>query len=233
MFQEFFINYFSKLIFTMVRVAVIDDNYLLREHIISRISGNFQIVFDSDSAIELLLYLEKCSEADLPEIILMDIEMDELDGIAATSKVKASYPSIKIAMLTVFADEEKVWDSVLAGADGYILKDETRDRLVTGMYDILNGGAYMSPSIARKAMKLLKGKAPEISKNDIESSLTRREFEILEMLSNGFSYREMADKLFISTATAKTHINNIYKKLQVNNKIQAINKLKSSPIRET
>jgi len=213
----------------MIRIAVVDDNPLLRNNIVERLSDIFQVIFDTDNATELLSFLENSLPVRRPEIILMDIEMDEMDGIIATSKVKMKYPNIKVAMLTVFAQEEKVWQSIMAGADGYILKDETREKLVSSIHDIMDGGAYMSPSVARKAMQMLQQRSVLEPEHKAVSALTKRELQILEMISSGHSYKQIADELFISSATAKTHINHIYKKLQVSNKIQAVNKLKDMP----
>jgi DNA-binding NarL/FixJ family response regulator len=213
----------------MIRIAVVDDNHLLRNNIVERLSDIFQVIFDTDNATDLLDFLENSLPVRRPEMILMDIEMDEMDGIIATSKVKMKYPDIKVAMLTVFAQEEKVWQSIMSGADGYILKDEPKERLVRSIHDILEGGAYMSPSIARKAMNMLQLHSTVEKDTETISPLTKRELQILEMIAEGLSYNQIADKLFISSATAKTHINHIYTKLQVSNKVQAINKLQGMP----
>jgi DNA-binding NarL/FixJ family response regulator len=209
----------------MHKIAIVDDNTLLRENIFKRLDEYFQIIFNTGSALELLAFLEYC-EADMkPTLILMDIEMDEMDGIAATTRVKEMYPEIKVVMLTVFEQDEKVWQSILAGADGYILKDEPKERLVLHIHDVLQGGSYMSPAIARKAMNLYKQSASlDHKKSKDNALLSNREVEILELISKGYSHKQMAAELFISPATAKTHINNIYKKLRVNNKIEAMNK---------
>jgi len=129
-----------------------------------------------------------------------------------------------VVMLTVFEDEENVFRSIQAGADGYLLKDEDAETLYNGIRDIMNGGAPMTPSIALKALKLLRNPLPE---KQIDSSkkyeLTGRETEVLEQLSQGLNYSEIAENLFISPATVRKHIENIYRKLQVRNKLEAVN----------
>ena len=208
----------------MNRIAIVDDNHLLRDHLATRLQAAYQVVFDGASAEVFLDWMAEISPAEHPDLVLMDIEMDDMSGLEATVILKAKYPQLRVVMLTVFDQEEKVWSSILAGADGYILKDETRERLLAGVDDVLNGGAYMSPGIARKALQLMQKNAPSVPAEPM-TELTRRELEILELLQTGMSYKGIAEKLFISTHTAKTHIHNIYEKLQVHNKTEASNKL--------
>jgi DNA-binding NarL/FixJ family response regulator len=209
-------------------VAVVDDNRLLRQHLVTRLQGNYRVVFEADSGISMQQCLLANPEQDLPLAILMDIEMDDMDGIEATRWAKANFGSIKVIMLTVMDDEERVWQSIMAGADSYILKDEPREKLLACIQDTLEGGAYMSPGIARKAMKLLQQQAgpPAEVVNKQLAELTRRELEILQLLQEGLTYKQIADRIYISAHTAKTHIHNIYEKLQVRNKVEASNKLK-------
>lgn len=204
------------------RVAIIDDNRLLRENLISRLSGKYELVYEGSSAAAFIKFMAAVSSNQWPQLVLMDIEMDDMDGIAATEQLKQKYPLLRIAMLTVFEQDEKVWQSILAGADGYILKDETRDRILGAIEDIMQGGAYMSPAIAVRAMRLLRQQPPpRVAAGTVEQQLTRRELEILEMIAEGLSYKQIAEKSFISIYTAKTHIHHIYEKLQVRNKMDA------------
>jgi DNA-binding NarL/FixJ family response regulator len=209
-------------------VAVVDDNRLLRQHLVTRLQGNYRVVFEADSGITMQHCLLSNLEQDLPLAILMDIEMDDMDGIEATRWVKANFASTKVIMLTVMDDEERVWQSIVAGADSYILKDEPREKLLACIHDTLDGGAYMSPGIARKAMKLMQQQAalPHLDAQSQMAELTRRELEILQLLQEGLTYKQIADRIYISAHTAKTHIHNIYEKLQVRNKVEASNKLK-------
>ncbi len=157
------------------------------------------------------------------DLVLMDIEMPVLDGIAATKLVNERYPTTKVLMLTVFDDDEKVFQSILSGASGYLLKEEPIEVLVKAIVDIHNGGAVMSPGIALKAIHYIKQTAvsPQKSSQDI-SILSQRETEILQELKNGLGYKQIAHQLFISEGTVRKHIENIYRKLQVNNKMSAV-----------
>jgi DNA-binding NarL/FixJ family response regulator len=208
----------------MTCIAVTDDNGMLRQNIIERLQHDFRIVFEAGSAKSLLRFLTSNEPAHHPQVILMDIGMDEMDGIEATAAVKELNPSIKVIMLTVFEDEEKVLNAIKAGADGYLVKDEKKERLIECIHDVMQGGSYLSPSVAAKAMKYLqKNYVPD--KASPGNPLSRREQEILQFIINGNTYQEIASKLFISMATVKSHIYHIYEKLQVKNKIEAAKKV--------
>jgi DNA-binding NarL/FixJ family response regulator len=172
--------------------------------------------------------LQKLAEDHNIDVVLMDIQMPGMNGIEATQKVKEKYPQIHIVMLTVFDDEENIFRSIQAGADGYLLKDENPKMLQDGILDIMNGGAPMTPSIALKALKLLRNPFNN-NRNEASSKyeLTSRETEVLEQLSRGLSYNEIGSNLFISPATVRKHIENIYRKLQVHNKLEAVNLAKN------
>lgn len=213
----------------MHKIAVVDDNSMLRDNIVARLQGNYELCFESGNANALLSFLERCEPVSRPALVLMDIEMDEMDGIEATAKLKATHPEIKVAMLTVFEQEEKVWQSIMAGADGYILKDESRERLLGCIEDILAGGSYMTPSIARKALNMMQQNSSTGFVSNPATPLTKRELEILTLVTKGLSYKQIADQLFISVSTAKTHIHHIYEKLQVNNKMEAARKMQGLP----
>lgn len=207
----------------MIKIALAEDNNFLAHSIEEKLSffDELQFKFRGKNGSELLQKLAKDHNID---VILMDIQMPEMDGIEATQKVKEKYPQIHIVMLTVFDDEENIFRSIQAGADGYLLKDENPKMLHDGILDIMNGGAPMTPSIALKALKLLRN---PFDKNRNEASpkyeLTSRETEVLEQLSRGLNYNEIGSNLFISPATVRKHIENIYRKLQVHNKLEAVN----------
>lgn len=159
----------------------------------------------------------------LPHVVLMDIKMPRLDGIATTSRLKARHPQVKIIMTTVFDDDDHIFRAILAGADGYLLKDAEPEQLHRSIREALTGGAPMSPSVARRALLLLRqAPAPTLPTNNTD--LSTREQEILEHLSLGLRYREIAANLHLSEGTIRKHIENIYRKLQVHNKIAAIDK---------
>ena len=173
---------------------------------------------------DLLTQLEHNHNLDL---ILMDIEMPVLNGIETTQIVKQKYPHIKIIMLTVFDNDENIFNAIKAGADGYLLKEINAKELHNGIIETLNGGAAMNPSIALKTLKLLRNPLSIENQKDKEDiKLTNRETEVLEHLSKGLNYIKIAENLILSTGTVRKHIENIYKKLQVHSKLEAVQKAK-------
>lgn len=208
----------------MIKVAVAEDNDFLAESIKEKLGlfeGELKYKFRGRNGSHLLELLEEDSNLDL---ILMDIEMPLMNGIEATEKVKAKYPHIKIIMLTVFDDEENIFNAIQAGADGYLLKDESPKVVREGIEEMMSGGAPMSPVIAAKTLKLLRNPLNLSNSNAEDYELTKREIDVLEQLCAGLDYRSIGENLNISTGTVRKHIENIYSKLQVNNKVEAINK---------
>ena len=160
----------------------------------------------------------------LPDIVLMDIEMNGINGIEATKTIKQEFPSIKILIQTVFEDDDKVFSAICAGASGYILKKTTPAKLIEAIQEVYNGGAPMSPGIASKVLTLFQKFAPPEPKSpDYESSnLSKREKEILLLMMEGDNFHAIAKKLFLSYDTVRTHVRSIYKKLHVASVNQAI-----------
>jgi DNA-binding NarL/FixJ family response regulator len=212
----------------MKKIVIVDDNAFLMKTIQEKLSffENFNLKFTAINGEDLLAKLEKNHNIDL---ILMDIEMPKMNGIEATEQVKNRYPHIKIIMLTVFDNDENIFKSIKAGADGYLLKEVNPKDLHQGIIETLNGGATMTPSIAMKTLKLFRNPITfQNIPNNEEYNLTGREMEVLEQLSKGLKYNTIADNLFISSGTIRKHVENIYTKLQVNNKLEAIQKAKSN-----
>ena len=211
----------------MIEVALVDDNSFLLKTTQEKLS------FFDDISIKLIAYdgqelLSKLEENHTIDIILMDIEMPGMNGIEATFQVKTKYPHIKILVLTVFDDDENIFNIIKAGADGYLLKEITPNELYQAIHETLNGGAAMHPSIAFKTLKLLRNPQDFENKCDLEFKLTSREIEVLEQLSKGLSYNIIAENLFLSPSTIRKHIENIYKKLQVHNKLEAVEKARNN-----
>lgn len=214
----------------MIRIAVAEDNSFLAKSLIERLSvyPEIQLKHLSPNGKVLLQNFEKDKNVDL---VLMDIQMPEMDGIETVLEVKNRYPQVKIIMLTVMDDEDSIFRSILNGADGYLLKDIDTEELIAGMKDICNGGAPMSPSIALKALKLLRNPLSlESTKDQLNFDVSQREIEVLEQLSKGLSYAEIADNLNISGGTVRKHMENIYRKLHVSNKVEAIDLARRSRI---
>jgi len=212
----------------MIKLAIIDDNAFLVKTAQEKLSffDDFSIKFVAVNGADLLDKLEKNHNVDL---LLMDIEMPKMNGIEATTIIKQRYPQIKIIMLTVFDNDENIFKSIKAGADGYLLKEVNPKDLRQGIIDTLSGGATMTPSIALKTLKLFRNPmAFEAVPDDDSVKLTTRETEVLEQLSKGLKYNLIADNLFLSVGTVRKHIENIYTKLQVHNKLEAIQKAKNN-----
>lgn len=207
----------------MIRLAVAEDNSFLADSIREKCSffNDLKLKFIGVNGVDLL---EKLAEDSNIDVILMDIQMPEMNGIETTRNVKKKYPQIKVVMLTVFDDEENIFDAIQAGADGYLLKDESAMVLHQGLLEITNGGAPMSPAIALKTLKLLRSPLPTNTSNSDQETfeLSAREINVLEQLSEGLNYKEIAANLLISAGTVRKHIENTYKKLHVHNKVEAL-----------
>ncbi|OUR94304.1 DNA-binding response regulator [Flavobacteriales bacterium 34_180_T64] len=209
-----------------IKIAIVDDNTFLIHAVKEKLSffDDLNFKFAAMHGSDLLTKLEENHNLDL---ILMDIEMPVLNGIETTEIVKQKYPHIKIIMLTVFDNDENIFNSIKAGADGYLLKEINAKDLHDGIVETLNGGAAMNPSIALKTLKLLRNPISiENQKDKDDIQLTPRETDVLEQLSKGLNYNKIADNLILSSGTVRKHIENIYKKLQVHNKLEAVQKAK-------
>ena len=209
-----------------IKVAIVDDNSFLLKAVEDKLAF-FEAIVIKWKAVNGLQCLEKLEEDHHLDLILMDIEMPVLGGIEATEKIKKKYPQIKIVMLTVFNTDENIFNAIKAGADGYLLKEVGPDALYKGILDTLTGGAAMTPSIALRTLRLLRNPIAidNISAQE-EVFLTNREIEVLEQLSKGLSYTMIAENLFLSPSTVRKHIENIYTKLQVHSKLEAVQKAK-------
>jgi DNA-binding NarL/FixJ family response regulator len=213
-----------------IKIAIVDDNSFLIKAVKEKLSffEDLAIKFTALNGSDLLVKLENNPNIDL---ILMDIEMPVLNGIEATEIVKQKYPHIKIIMLTVFDNDENIFNAIKAGADGYLLKEINAEDLHDGIIETLNGGAAMNPSIALKTLKLLRNPIEiENRQEQDDIKLTNRETEVLEQLSKGLSYNLIAKNLIVSAGTIRKHIENIYKKLQVHNKLEAVQKAKRNKL---
>lgn len=212
-----------------IRIAIVDDNVFLQKAIAEKLSffEDLTLKFTAIDGKDLQQKLEKDKNLDL---ILMDIEMPLCNGIEATKIIKSKFPQIKIIMLTVFDNDENIFNAIKAGADGYLLKEVNPKELYQGIIETLNGGAAMNPSIALKTLKLLRNPVDFENREQEDIKLTTREVEVLEQLSKGLNYNQIAENLFLSPSTVRKHIENIYNKLQVHSKIEAIQKARDNNI---
>ncbi len=214
----------------MIRIGIVEDNRFLSLALQEKLSvfPDVEVVLKASNGKD---FLNKFSESDGIALILMDIQMPVMDGIEATQAIKELCPDIKVLMLTILDDDENIFRAIQAGADGYLLKDVHAADLHRGIFETLEGGAAMTPSIATKALRLLKAAAASGQKLSTERfELTAREIEVLELLATGIPNKLIAAELFISVATVGKHIENIYAKLQVHSRLEAVMKARDNTI---
>ncbi len=201
-----------------IKVAIFEDNHNLRIGLYQLINGTegYECVGAFEDCSNLLKHIKDTS----PDIVLMDIELPGINGIEGVKIIRGKYPDLKILMQTIFEENEKIFQSILAGASGYILKNTSPSRILDAIKEIYEGGAPMSPSIATKVLKMI-GHHPAKAKVNM-FDLSEREKEILSCLVDGMSYKLIADACIISIDTVRTHIRSIYEKLQVHSKGEAV-----------
>jgi DNA-binding NarL/FixJ family response regulator len=207
----------------MIRIAVAEDNAFLAKSIQEKLALFPRDLKFKFHAFNGKLFLEKLAEDTTVDVVLMDIQMPEMDGIETTRIISERFPQVKVIMLTVLDDEESIFQAILAGANGYLLKDENPRVLLESIVSIVEGGAPMSAGIASKALRLLRNPLKPAEKCDTEKpELSLREIEVLNQLSKGMDYKQIAENLIISPSTVRKHIENIYGKLKAHNKIEAV-----------
>ncbi len=198
-----------------VKVSIIEDHRDFRESVVYMLQST-----EGFSVSGAFGSVEEALEAgEATDVLLLDINLPGMSGIDGIKLLKEKYPELKIIMLTVFDDDRNVFHAILAGADGYILKNTPPIRLLQAVEDAAEGGSPMTPAVAKQAIELFKEYVPRQHK---ENSLSRREEEILTLLVDGLSNEEISSKLFISLQTVRNHIRHIYEKLQVHSKSQAV-----------
>jgi DNA-binding NarL/FixJ family response regulator len=203
-----------------IKVAVFDDNKPRRDLL--------QLLINSSEGLTCTGAYSDCRDvvrhisSDVPDVVLMDIDMPYVNGIEGLKLIRKQFPAIKILMQTIFEDDEKIFAAIVAGADGYILKKTPPIKLLDAIAEVIQGGAPMTPSVARQVLLLFNNKHARIEKNDF--NLTDREQEILGYLVQGYSYKMIADKCNISYPTVNTHISHIYEKLHVSSGTEAVAK---------
>jgi DNA-binding NarL/FixJ family response regulator len=211
----------------MIKVAIFDDNKSRREslELLLQMSQDYEHTgsYANGSG------FEESFLQNTPQVVLMDIEMPLVNGIEAIGLIKQRWPQILIVVQTAFDDDEKVFAALKAGAEGYILKSASVNTILQAIDDVLKGGASMSPSIALKVMKYFSGGLP-VQEKKADWKLSAKEQQVLSFLSEGLSYKMVADKMGISYFTVNNHIKKIYEKLQVHSMGEAIAKAHRSKI---
>lgn len=203
---------------TKTRVIIFEDNRHLREslQLLINVSENFICAgafADTRNALAVVKDL-------FPDIIITDIEMPFMNGIDATRLIKNKFPETPILILTVFDDSEKIFQSLRAGGNGYLLKNSSPEEIIQALTEVYNGGSALSPAVARKVIQFFQNNKPV--ENDYH--LTQKEKELLQCLVQGMSYKMIADAMMISFETVKSHIKNVYKKLHVSSNSEAVAK---------
>jgi DNA-binding NarL/FixJ family response regulator len=201
-----------------IKVSLYEDNAALLESLSYLMIGTdgFELCTAATNPVHII---SECKN-NCPDIILMDINMPQMSGIEATLLVKEHFPEVNIMMFTVFEDKDKIFDALCAGATGYLLKKTPSAQIIAAIEELHNGGSPISSGIARKVLEYFT--KPQISEKQDEYQLSQREKDILKRLLLGDSYKMAADACCVSIGTVYSHINNIYKKLHVNSKSEAV-----------
>jgi DNA-binding NarL/FixJ family response regulator len=203
----------------MIKVGIVEDNAALRSSIARLINSqpDMQCILATGSLHHIVTELVN----NTPEIILQDIDLPAISGIDGVKLIKNSFPEIQVLMFTVFEEDDKIFAAIKNGASGYLLKKTKPEEIISAIKELKNGGAPMSASIARKVIQSFQNNTPPAA----NYNLTSREKEILNGLTEGMSYKKIAEINFISISTVRTHICSIYEKLHVNSKAAAVAKV--------
>jgi DNA-binding NarL/FixJ family response regulator len=206
----------------LARVVVADDRLVVREGIVMLLGllPGIEVVGaagDGEEAVRLVAEVA-------PDVVLMDLRMPRCDGVEATRRIRAEHPQTQVVVLTTFADDDSLFPALRAGARGYLTKDAGGDEILRAVESVLSGDAGLSPSIQRRLLERLSEPAPAPPPPATEppDGLTAREAEVLLLIAEGLSNHEIAQKLHVSTATVKTHINNLFAKIGIKDRAQAV-----------
>ena len=206
-----------------IKVALFEDNPLLRDSLVQLINASDGLTCTGafPDCSNLMLKVESAK----PDVILMDIDLPGMNGIEAVGQINQTYPDMVIIMQTVFNDNERIFQSITAGASGYLLKNTSPARILEAIREAATGGAPMTPSIAHKILGVFRSKKPALPSTE-QSQLNERQQEILECIFNGMSYKLIAEKLFVSVDTVRYHVKNIYEIMHVHSRDELISKVK-------
>ena len=206
---------------TPVRVLLVDDDHLMR--------AGLRAVLSTDASVEVVgeagngRAAVESARALRPDLVLMDVRMPDLDGIAATREVLATFPEVKVVILTTFEQDDYIFGALNAGASGFLLKRTAPEELLTAIHTVAAGDSLLSPSVTRTVTdRMTRQPTPEIGSGRLLDGLTPREREVLELIARGLSNGEIAAELVIEESTVKTHVKRILMKLRLRDRIQAV-----------
>jgi DNA-binding NarL/FixJ family response regulator len=202
----------------MLKIVIYDDHYERREalKLLISLEAELECIGDYPNCMEVVKNLQQ----NAPDIVLMDIDMPGTSGIEGVKLIKASYPEVLVIMQTVFDADDQIFNSILAGADGYILKTAPPEKLIAGIYEVAQGGSAMTSSVARRVLELFRSQQQGQQKEKL--NLTDREIEVLNLLSQGLSQKMLAAEMQLSAFTVNNHLKKIYQKLHVHSAPEAI-----------
>ncbi len=206
----------------MITICIVED--------LIEIHKGLQTIIENDLRFKLLRIFENAEDAISqlpmfsPDIVLTDIHLLGKSGIDCIMEIKNEIPDTQFIIFTIYEDNDQVFEALKAGASGYILKNTSPEKIIDALLELNDGGSPMSPKIARKVLSSFNG----ITKNNVSDLISKQEQEVLELLIKGFLYKEIGDKLIIPLSTVKRHLNHVYQKLQVRNKMEAVNKMYGS-----
>jgi len=203
-----------------IRVAVFEDSPIMLDAYRSILDGSpgYACSGAFNSCNNWKLDIRKSN----PDVVMMDIEMAGLNGIAATRLIKQEFPGIRVLIQTVFEDEQKIFSALCAGANGYIVKNISPVKMLEAIADVYNGGSVMSPGVCSRVIGLMQRYAPELSTSANNYELTQRETEILSLMSTGLPLPRVAEKLFLGYETVRSYVKSIYQKLHVTSATEAV-----------
>jgi DNA-binding NarL/FixJ family response regulator len=203
-----------------IRVAIVEDHQGIRQGLEQLINNHnrFVVVGSYPDCTDIINHIR----TDRPDIVLMDIQLPGISGIEGIRLVKKEFPEIRLVVQTIFEDDDKIFESICAGASGYLLKKSPPQLIVQAIEEVYDGGARITPSIASRVLQMFRKMGDINVKPD--SKLTKREYEVLQELVNGLSYKQIAAKFDITYDTVRFHMKNIYVKLQVTSMTEAVAK---------
>jgi DNA-binding NarL/FixJ family response regulator len=204
----------------MIRVGIVEDNQILLKSLEQLFAQTEDI--RCVASVKNLLNVVSVFQKAKPDIVIMDIGLPDISGIEGVRTLKSNFNTIQILMFTVFEDDDKIFEAIREGASGYLLKKSRPQEIIGAIRDLNQGGSPMSPSVARRVIQFFQA-GPPLKEDDFR--LTTREKEILFALVDGLSYKKIADKYYLSVHTIRKHISNIYEKLHVHSKSQAVAKV--------